>query len=87
MLRKVFTSIFGSTDDILTLQRIGYYQFVQADDNWSFTYENRKEVRSGTSDFSSLMFNIGGLVVFDNLSFGFNFNYPTQSPETGNMAM
>ena len=71
-----FTSMFGSTDDIITLQRIGYYQFVQAGDNWSFTYENRKAVRSGTSEISSLMFNIGGLVVFKNLNFGFNFNLP-----------
>jgi len=71
-----FTSLFGSTDDIIALQRIGYYQFVQAGDNWSFTYENRQAVRSGTSEISSLMFNMGGLVVFKNLSFGFNFNLP-----------
>jgi len=71
-----FSSLFGSTDDNITLNRIGYYQFVQADDIWSFTYENRKTVRSGTSEFSSLMFNLGGLITLKNLNIGFNFDLP-----------
>lgn len=71
-----FTSMFGSTDDNLTLNRIGYFQFVQTGDKWSFSYENRKAVRSGTSTFSSFMLNVGGIIAFKNLDIGFNIDMP-----------
>jgi long-subunit fatty acid transport protein len=71
-----FTSMFGSTDDNITLNRIGYFQFVQTGDIWSFSYENRKAVRSGTSTFSSFMFNVGGIIAFRNLDIGFNVDMP-----------
>ena len=70
------TSLFGSTDDNITLNRIGYYQFIQAGESWSFTYEPRTAVRKGTSDFSSLMFNVGGMLSLKNLNFGFNIELP-----------
>jgi hypothetical protein len=70
------TSMFGSTDDNLTLNRIGYYQFVQTGTMWSFTYDTLLNVTSGTSKFSSFMFNIGGMLTFDNLNIGFNINLP-----------
>lgn len=71
-----FTTLFGSTDDNITLNRIGYFQFVQTGESWSFSYENRKAVRSGTSDYSAFMFNLGGLVSFKNLNIGFNIDLP-----------
>ncbi|MBU2491681.1 MAG: outer membrane protein transport protein [Bacteroidetes bacterium] len=70
------TTIMGSTDDVMRLDRIGYFKFIQGGDNWSFSYENRSQIIKGTSDFSATAFNTGGIITFDNLSLGINLQLP-----------
>lgn len=70
------TALFGSTDDVMRLDRIGYFNFIQAGENWSFSYEDYNQITSGTSDFSGTGFNVGGIITFDNLSLGFNLQLP-----------
>jgi opacity protein-like surface antigen len=70
------TAFMGSTDDDMVLDRIGYFNFIQAGDIWSFSYEDYSQITSGTSDFSATAFNVGGMITFKNLNLGFNLQLP-----------
>ena len=71
-----FNMIFGSTDDDLTLNRIGYYRFVQGGSNWSFSYDNHFYEISGTSKFSGIRLNFGGLLTTENFNLGVDIKLP-----------
>ncbi len=70
------TALMGTVDDVMRMERIGYFNFIQAGFDWSFSYEDYSQTTQGTSDYSATSFNVGGLVTFKNLNLGFNLQLP-----------
>lgn len=67
---------FGETDDNMALDRIGYFDFVHAQDEWAFSYDTLLTETSGTSKFSYTNFKLGALVKFDRFNMGFSIKLP-----------
>ncbi|UCE08386.1 MAG: outer membrane protein transport protein, partial [bacterium] len=66
----------GETDDELMLDRVGYFLTEHGGENWAFSHDSFLSKATGTSKFSSLQFNFGSIIKFDNFNLGFSVKLP-----------
>lgn len=65
----------GTSNDYQALERVGYFE-IEANNVFRFTYDTVNTFVSGTSDFSSMQFDLGAIYKFDRVSFALHYRLP-----------
>lgn len=85
-----FTRFSSETEDLISLDRVGYFLTIHQSTEWAFSYDNYRVEKTGISKFSSMKADLGAIFSFDHFSFGGriflpstverSWNYTTEEP-------